>query len=153
MMLRRSGARLLFPAGPAHGLILNMRLKRLLSAGCDFALFHCVSEYPCPDDHVNLGMIHTLKEKFYGVEIGYSNHSPGIESCVGAAYLGVGSLSAISLWIGLCMERSVCLFRASWPGIGCEVRQERQEDHRGRGADNPGAGENKRCQNEVLGGK
>lgn len=55
---------------------------------CPFALLHCVSEYPCPDDHVNLRMILELKTKFTGIPIGYSNHSPGIESCVGAAYLG-----------------------------------------------------------------
>lgn len=54
---------------------------------CPFVLMHCISEYPCPDEHVNLKMIHTLKER-YGCEVGYSNHSSGIESCVGAAYLG-----------------------------------------------------------------
>jgi N-acetylneuraminate synthase len=58
-------------------------------AGTPFVLMHCVSEYPCPDDHVNLAMIGELKRRYPGVEVGYSNHSPGIESCIGAAYLGV----------------------------------------------------------------
>ncbi len=57
-------------------------------AGCPFALLHCVSEYPCPDEGCNLGMLGELARKFPRVEVGYSNHSPGILSCIGAAFLG-----------------------------------------------------------------
>ncbi len=55
---------------------------------CPFVLLHCVSVYPCPDEICSLGMIPALKERYRCCEVGYSNHSPGIESCVGAAYLG-----------------------------------------------------------------
>lgn len=52
-----------------------------------FVVMHAVSEYPCPDENTNLAAIPLLKEWING-EVGYSNHSPGIESCIGAAYLG-----------------------------------------------------------------
>ncbi len=54
---------------------------------CPFVLMHCVSEYPCEDGACNLGIIVILKNR-YGCAVGYSNHSPGIESCIGAAYRG-----------------------------------------------------------------
>ena len=54
----------------------------------EIVLMHCVSEYPCSDDHVNLGLMCNMQSRYPGAEIGYSNHSPGIESCVGASYLG-----------------------------------------------------------------
>jgi len=31
---------------------------------CKFVLMHCVSQYPCPEEKLNLKMILTLKEKF-----------------------------------------------------------------------------------------
>jgi N-acetylneuraminate synthase len=55
---------------------------------CPFALLHCVSEYPCPNEACNLAMIGELKKKFPRVPVGYSNHSPGILSCIGAAFMG-----------------------------------------------------------------
>ncbi len=46
--------------------------------GTPLALLHCVLNYPTADDHANLGMILSLREKFPGVPIGYSDHTlPG----------------------------------------------------------------------------
>lgn len=50
-------------------------------------LLHCVSLYPTPDRDANLLSIPWLRETF-GVAAGYSDHTVGIEACVGAAALG-----------------------------------------------------------------
>lgn len=53
-----------------------------------FSLLHCVSMYPTPKTNTNLLRIIRLKEKYKNIEIGYSDHSLGHESCVIAAALG-----------------------------------------------------------------
>lgn len=40
----------------------------------NFALMHCVGEYPTPDHKMNLGRITLLKNKFPSLSIGYSSH-------------------------------------------------------------------------------
>ena len=55
-------------------------------ADCPCVLMHCVSEYPCANDRCNLEYIRKLKH--FCNEVGYSNHSPGILACIGAAFLG-----------------------------------------------------------------
>jgi len=82
------GKKVIISCGACEWSHIDYAVNTMIEHGVPFILMHCVSEYPCPDDHVNLRMIHTLKERYPGVPIGYSNHSSGIESCVGAAYLG-----------------------------------------------------------------
>ena len=53
----------------------------------DILLLHCVSNYPCSDESLNLKVINTLKNKFK-LPIGYSDHSIGIEAAICAASLG-----------------------------------------------------------------
>ncbi len=50
-------------------------------------LLHCNTEYPTPFEDVNLNAMRTLKERF-GVEVGYSDHTTGIEVPIAAAALG-----------------------------------------------------------------
>jgi N,N'-diacetyllegionaminate synthase len=50
-------------------------------------LLHCVTEYPAPFGEVNLRAMHTLKIAF-GLPVGYSDHTPGIEIAVAATALG-----------------------------------------------------------------
>jgi N,N'-diacetyllegionaminate synthase len=50
-------------------------------------LLHCTSEYPAPYEDVNLSAMQTLKNKF-GLAIGYSDHTLGIEVSVAAVALG-----------------------------------------------------------------
>ena len=60
----------------------------LRHGGCsDLKLLHCTTEYPAPYKDVNLKAMLVLKERF-GVEVGYSDHTPGIEIPVAAAALG-----------------------------------------------------------------
>ena len=50
-------------------------------------LLHCNTEYPTPYEDVNLRAIQTMRERF-GVEVGYSDHSRGIEVPIAAAAMG-----------------------------------------------------------------
>jgi N-acetylneuraminate synthase/N,N'-diacetyllegionaminate synthase len=50
-------------------------------------LLHCTTNYPCPMDEVNLRAIQTLASAF-GTEVGYSDHTMGIEVSIAAVALG-----------------------------------------------------------------
>lgn len=54
---------------------------------CPVSLLHCTTEYPCPYADVNLKAMLTLKERF-GLPVGYSDHTRGIEVSVAATALG-----------------------------------------------------------------
>lgn len=53
----------------------------------DITLLHCTTEYPAPYEEVNLNAMLTLQREF-GCQVGYSDHTPGIEVSVAAAALG-----------------------------------------------------------------
>lgn len=50
-------------------------------------LLHCVTEYPAPYGEINLNAMITLRTAF-GLEVGYSDHTPGIEIPLAAVALG-----------------------------------------------------------------
>lgn len=50
-------------------------------------VLHCTTEYPAPMASVNLRAMQTLRETF-GVRVGYSDHTRGIEVAVAAVALG-----------------------------------------------------------------
>jgi len=51
------------------------------------AMFHCVSAYPAPVEQCNLRAIPALHDRL-GVPIGWSDHTPGLETALVAAALG-----------------------------------------------------------------
>lgn len=53
----------------------------------DIKLLHCNTEYPTPFEDVNLKAMDTLRAEF-GLEVGYSDHTKGIEVPVAAVALG-----------------------------------------------------------------
>jgi len=53
----------------------------------ELILLHCVSNYPCRDDEVNLRVMNTLRER-YGVPVGYSSHDKGVAIPAVAVALG-----------------------------------------------------------------
>lgn len=53
----------------------------------EITLLHCNTEYPTPMEDVNLRAMETLREKFR-VEVGYSDHTQGIEIPVAAVAMG-----------------------------------------------------------------
>ena len=50
-------------------------------------LLHCNTEYPTPFEDVNLKAMDALRKEF-GVEVGYSDHTKGIEVPIAAVALG-----------------------------------------------------------------
>ena len=50
-------------------------------------ILHCTTEYPTPMKDVNLRAMVSMKQAF-GVQVGYSDHTPGIEVAIAAAALG-----------------------------------------------------------------
>jgi len=53
----------------------------------DIIVLHCTTEYPTPMEGVNLKAMQTIA-KHYNVEVGYSDHTEGIEVPVAAVALG-----------------------------------------------------------------
>jgi N,N'-diacetyllegionaminate synthase len=50
-------------------------------------VLHCTTEYPAPFDEVNLNAMNTIGRAF-GVQVGYSDHTQGIEVSLAAVALG-----------------------------------------------------------------
>lgn len=55
--------------------------------GKDIAVLHCNTEYPTPFTDVNLKAMITLRDELK-IEVGYSDHTPGIEIPIAAAAMG-----------------------------------------------------------------
>jgi N,N'-diacetyllegionaminate synthase len=53
----------------------------------DITILHCNTEYPTPYEDVNLRAMLTLKDEL-GIEVGYSDHTNGIEVPIAATALG-----------------------------------------------------------------
>ncbi|MFV0406435.1 MAG: N-acetylneuraminate synthase family protein [Propioniciclava sp.] len=66
-------------------------------------LMHATSTYPLPPEEANLRMIHTLKDRFSGVPVGYSGHEPGLQISLGAVAMGA-----------VAVERHITLDRTMW---------------------------------------
>lgn len=64
----------------------SIQVLRTHGAG-KITLLHCNTEYPTPFEDANLLAMKTLRERF-GVEVGYSDHTLGIEASIAAAALG-----------------------------------------------------------------
>jgi N,N'-diacetyllegionaminate synthase len=65
-------------------------LNVLKNAGTDndrVTVLHCTSEYPAPFEDVNLHAMRAISKEF-GVSVGYSDHTTGIEISIAAAALG-----------------------------------------------------------------
>lgn len=67
---------------------VEVAIKILKENNCgEISILHCTTEYPAPFEDVNLKAMLALKERF-GVKVGYSDHTPGIEIPVAAVAMG-----------------------------------------------------------------
>jgi len=71
-------------------------------ANCCYVLLHCISSYPSPENHLNLKMIETLRDR-YDCFVGYSGHESSVSPSVIAAVLGA-----------VAIERHITLDRAMY---------------------------------------
>ena len=69
---------------------VEMALNTVLQEGASkdhITVLHCNTEYPTPMEDVNLRAMLTMRQKF-GVKVGYSDHTKGIEVPIAAVALG-----------------------------------------------------------------
>lgn len=72
------------------------------SYGCPIILMHTVSEYPCPEESLNLLVLEEMRKRF-GLPVGYSGHEPSVSPSVMAVVLGA-----------VAVERHITLDRAMY---------------------------------------
>lgn len=67
---------------------VEISIQALREGGAEnIKLLHCTTNYPCPYNDVNLKAMDTLKTAF-GLEVGYSDHTEGIEVAIAAVARG-----------------------------------------------------------------
>jgi N,N'-diacetyllegionaminate synthase len=86
--LARKGRPLILSTGMSTLGEVEEAVHVLQEAGASqLTLLHCVTAYPAPYAEVNLRAMQTLKSAF-GLPVGYSDHTPGIEIAIAAVALG-----------------------------------------------------------------
>jgi len=70
----RTGLPMILSTGGATLEEIDNVVSFLQHRDTDFALMHCVAEYPTRAEHMELNQIDWLKQRFPGVQIGYSTH-------------------------------------------------------------------------------
>ena len=84
----RKGLPMIVSTGMANLREVEQAVQTIRRAGNSrIILLHCVSAYPADPATVNLRAMATLSRRF-GVPVGFSDHTRGIEVAVGAAALG-----------------------------------------------------------------
>ena len=73
-----------------------------INDSADYAVLHCNSTYPAPNDELNLRCIETLKNQ-YQCEVGYSGHEFGLTTSIASVCLGATII-----------ERHITLDRTMW---------------------------------------
>jgi len=92
--LRKLGAlkkKLIMSTGMADLGEIEDALDVIIQSGTkreNITILHCNTEYPTPVEEVNLKAMLTIKAAFLGVNIGYSDHTLGIEVPIAAVAMG-----------------------------------------------------------------
>ena len=85
--IARKGKPMIISTGMATPEEIDRTVQAVRSEGGAFALMHCTSTYPTPYEHVQLGNIPALQQK-YGVPVGLSDHTLGPYMAFAAAAMG-----------------------------------------------------------------
>ncbi len=84
----RKGKPMIVSTGMATMDDVEQAVRTIRATGHDaFLLLHCVSNYPADPGEANLRAMRTMEEAF-GVPVGYSDHTSGIEVSLAAVALG-----------------------------------------------------------------
>lgn len=84
----KTGKKVILSSGMSTLEEVRAAVKLLKESGSkEITVLHCNTEYPTPYTDVNLKAMLTLKKEL-GVEVGYSDHTQGIEVPIAAAALG-----------------------------------------------------------------
>lgn len=73
----RLGKPVLMSTGLSDKFQINQTVGFAKEMGYEIGLFQCTSEYPCPEDQINLAAIKEL-ERQYMLPVGFSDHSLGL---------------------------------------------------------------------------
>ena len=73
-----------------------------INSNASYAILHCNSTYPAPNDELNLKCIQTLNDR-YECEVGYSGHEFGLTTSISSICLGATII-----------ERHITLDRTMW---------------------------------------
>ena len=88
LKLARTGKPVVMSTGMCTMDEIRTAIKVLMENGtANIKLLHCNTEYPTPFSDVNLRAMKTMRDEF-GFEIGYSDHTKGIEVPIAAVALG-----------------------------------------------------------------
>lgn len=88
MALAKTGKPIVMSTGMCEMDEIEAAIKVLKENGAsEIKLLHCNTEYPTPFEDVNLKAMDAMHERF-GVEVGYSDHTKGIEVPIAAVALG-----------------------------------------------------------------
>lgn len=88
--MTRLGKPVLLSTGMANLGEVEAAIQVIEAAGTPrylITILHCTTEYPTPMEDVNLRAMVSMKQAF-GVAVGYSDHTPGIEVAIAATALG-----------------------------------------------------------------
>lgn len=86
--IAKTGKPVIMSTGMSDLYEIDMAVKLLKQNGSkEVSLLHCNTQYPTPFEDVNLRAMLTMRERF-GVTVGYSDHTPGIEVPIAAVALG-----------------------------------------------------------------
>ena len=86
--LAKTGKPVVMSTGMCEMSEISDAIKVLKDNGTkDIKLLHCNTEYPTPFEDVNLAAMKTIRDAF-NVEVGYSDHTKGIEVPIAAVALG-----------------------------------------------------------------
>ncbi len=88
LALARTGKPVVMSTGMCEMVEIEAAIRALRENGTkEIKLLHCNTEYPTPFEDVNLKAMKTMRDAF-GLEVGYSDHTQGIEVPVAAVALG-----------------------------------------------------------------
>lgn len=86
--IAKTGKPIILSTGMSELAEIDAALEVLRANGCaEITLLHCNTQYPTPYEDVNLLAMNTLRDN-YGVSVGYSDHTAGIEVPIAAVALG-----------------------------------------------------------------
>lgn len=88
-LINERGRRVFMSTGMSSVEEIDIAVKLLNKI--DLYLLHCVSEYPLPEENVNLKAMDFLRER-YGCKVGYSDHTLGILAPLAAVARGADAI-------------------------------------------------------------
>jgi N,N'-diacetyllegionaminate synthase len=93
----KTGKKIILSTGMSNMDEVEDSVKYVLKNGCkELVVLHCISNYPTKDEDLNLNAIKTMKEKLTitksDIEIGFSDHTEGIDASVYSVCTGASCI-------------------------------------------------------------